>query len=661
MKARLSTMAVFFLILSLAISGCAGETAESGVLHLNQYSKYIEENYVNNKYVNWVFGRALPELETPAATLDALDLSLYTPEEQTMMAVLQGVINSQKPRILLYGNPDNNSETWPEILSLQRKEYPENRKYEVVKKYQKDIKGAVLYDTSKSEHYINLACSVAGIKRGIPMTKDTYKKISSKYDMNFPVIDDLTKLEYTSATDIYNYFYENYWHGYAEKFIVNLSPSKNPASLRDMAAACGTAVVWLNCYNPDEEALILKFFENTTERRRLVLGSWPEGSAVEIEEKYDISTLLPADFYNSTIYAGIPQTNMVLPVPELPYLQDKVYISLYINNAEVFNPSAMEAWKSSERGDIPVNWVVKTEMLDFGPGLFNDVIHFNSNDCFAAGLDNYPPVTVRMDEYASFLQNCLERYGIRVMTSQKVPDEERQREYTKCCQNLYGKILTGNDLMNVKNTQDIYKSWEQRIKEWKGGPLFLSAQVDFSNVTPEDITKLKNDLNELQPGKIEFLRGDHFAALSNIYNKETFNLTLISFMNASENKKDCSALTDGAASPESLWTAEGNEKWLEFDFGKSYYIRNYVVRHAGSSGLDPSLNTREFTFETSTDGKKWVTADYQKDNTSDVSRISVGIEQIKVRYARIVVKNPGDDGIARISEVEIYGTEKLGH
>ena len=94
-------------------------------------------------------------------------------------------------------------------------------------------------------------------------------------------------------------------------------------------------------------------------------------------------------------------------------------------------------------------------------------------------------------------------------------------------------------------------------------------------------------------------------------------------------------------------------------FKMSFERKNlaYVVRHAEASGLDPQLNSRNFTVETSLDGETWTTAGTYVDNTAPVTEAT--ITPIEARYVRVNVTNGGADGYVRIGDIEVYGAHSL--
>jgi hypothetical protein len=102
------------------------------------------------------------------------------------------------------------------------------------------------------------------------------------------------------------------------------------------------------------------------------------------------------------------------------------------------------------------------------------------------------------------------------------------------------------------------------------------------------------------------------------------------------------------------WCSSGSPAWLEVDLGEITDIGSITLRHAGSGGEDPALNTQDFTLRVSEDGATWQTVADVTGNTADVTFHDVAALG---RYARIDVSAPnsGVDGYTRIYEIEVYG------
>jgi hypothetical protein len=173
---------------------------------------------------------------------------------------------------------------------------------------------------------------------------------------------------------------------------------------------------------------------------------------------------------------------------------------------------------------------------------------------------------------------------------------------------------------------------------------------------PKDIVRLKEKLEELSPGNIIICRGDHFFSLYNEAHHLDFNLTLCPDMKITSSSTSTKAAyaADGTPSGKYKWISSGTgAKWIGFDFKHTYLIDRYVIRHAGSDGMDPALNTKSFKLEVSSNNKSWKTVDFQGNNIDNITDINFA--PVKARYVRLTILNAGRDDTARIGDVEIYG------
>jgi hypothetical protein len=90
-----------------------------------------------------------------------------------------------------------------------------------------------------------------------------------------------------------------------------------------------------------------------------------------------------------------------------------------------------------------------------------------------------------------------------------------------------------------------------------------------------------------------------------------------------------------------------NAKTLEVDLGANHQLTRLVVRHAGAGGESTSLNTRNFTLETSTGGGVWSPAATVTNNTASTTTSTVNVN---ARWIRLTTT----DAVARIYEFEAY-------
>ena len=648
----------------------------------------------------WPAGQVLPHFATPAPQLDGVDMKQgdLSPEKKTMLLALQGLVNKKQPRIFLFEHYSEGKHKWPRLLNLSIQELEAPQYLQLAGKYKNELKGVILYSTEKSTHYLNLASTVAGLEDALPVTPQLYNLLKQQ-NIHLPVLADFTKLPFTKATEIYEYLYDHYWNRCTHRLLVSLPPQRG--FTRDLAVASGAAIVWLDAREWAENTVLRKFLKAMKPGESIITGWYAEErSGIGLATEYGLSTI-PSDFYeNTTVYAGMQQQIQYPKIPKMPVLENKIYLALYMSdgdNVQYCQHAMSELWDKKGRGIIPINWTISPGLTDFGPGLLN---HYYStattNDFFASGpsgmgysliydAHNYlwnATSGTDFTPYAKLTQQYLEKSGLRVITIWDEVNQEQMGAYARNCRYLYGltqqdwerrpykvptyiqdhKLAFIPNLPCYANGIDvIYSFWKDTIAGFDGSlPVFISANGVTWKMGPYNIVALKKRLEELSPGNIVICRGDHFFNLYNQANHLPFNLTLSPEMKITSSpattKTDVAA--DGTPSEGHVWISkkEGNHAWIQFDFKDEYLINRYVVRHAGNAGLPEQLNTRSFSIEVSRDGKEWTRIDTQKENTASVT--DVDIVPVNGRYVRLLIHDAGQDGIARIGDVEIYGCRR---
>lgn len=664
--------------------------------HANQYDGWTAYTSLQ-KGISWPMGQAFPQFASISDTLDGLNLANdnFTPSEKVIFVALQGLVNKTKPRIFLYDKPSEGKNKWPENLNLRIREYPPDAKWALLKKYQREMTGVVLYSTEKNAAYRNLATTIGGIMNALPVTPADRQQLI-KENIRLPILEDLTKLPFSRTTDIYQYLFDHYWKDCTKRLLISLNPSIT-TKIRDIGMASKAAFVWLDPRKEEERNLLKEFLSGMKAGQGIILGWWPEErSGVGLGTSYGISTVA-ADFYeNASVYGGMSHRITLPEVPKMQKLENKIYVAIFLSdgdNVQYCQHALSKLWDDQSRGTIPINWTVSPALVDLGPGLLNYYYATATpNDFFASGPSglgyaliydalnnkwNLDTQASRIDAYTRFTQQYLEKSGLRVITIWDNINDEQMNYYARNCRYLYGATLEDWDRgAPVKTTvmQDrlafianrpgyagnidaIYNNWKQRIKSFDGSkPLFLAAQGVSWKMGPKDIARLKEKLEALSPGNIVICRGDHFFSLFNEAHHLDFNLTLSPEMTISSSKTSTKAAyaADGTASGKYKWISAGRgEKWIEFDFKEDYLIDRYVVRHAGSDGMAPALNTRSFQLAVSTNNKTWKKVDIQQENTDNVTDIT--FNPVKARYVRLTILKAGRDHTARIGDVEIYG------
>ncbi len=659
------------------------------------------------KGIVWPAGQALPTFAAPARKLDTIRVQSLSPDEQITFSALQGIVNKAQPRIMLLDSHTDEGElTWAEWAELDLgRTYDEQDRYELVAKYADELTGVVLYDPSTSVHYRNLAGTVAGIEGAIPVTPEVYAGLRN-HGIELPVAVDLTRLKFTEPAELYAYLYRQYWPKAEHRVILSARPTDDGDlhHTRDLVAAVGGAVVWLDPREPEEDRVLARFFADMEAGNAVALGWYTtERSGISAASKHGIGTI-PSDYFlNATVFAGINQAVRIPPVPPMPELENKAYIAIYISdgdNIQYVQRAMRKIWDQARdvRGKVALNWTIAPGLVDVAPVMMNYYYtQATPADAFVTGPSGMgyliPYNTLneeggvvgpvlrnqqRMNSYAELTERYLQRSGLRVVTIWDQASPMHRAAYARHCPSLYGLTV-----QNFRDSPDVAPSVEngrlyfeklqipyagtynhvnesitERLDAWdRRSPLFLAYQMSvWHNMKPDRILELYRELLERYPGEVEFIRADHYFNMYNRANGLPFNLSMLAQtkVTSANGAADAKRVIDGT--PRTIWQAEGEaDQWLVFDFGQPFEVSRCVVRHAGQAGMDPSLNTRAFRVLLSEDGEHWSVADALSDNEADLSDLK--FDPASARYLRLEITDPGADGTARIADVEVFGRQ----
>ena len=648
----------------------------------------------------WPDDRLLPCFLQPAPTIRSLDMNAanLSNEERIMFCTLQGIVNRTRPRILLYNHNEEPQSTWPTAHSLKTTAISTSSPYTLVKLFKEEINGLVLYSNELTNHYSNLAVTIAGLDRLLPVTAEIREKLV-RNGLNLPVVEDLTQLTMNNALAVYNYLYENYWSRCNHRLLISERPTI--PYVHDIGAACGSACIWLDPRNTNERVLLDKMLRDMTPGRDFVLGWYPEErSGIGEATKYGLSTV-PADFFeNTSIYSAVNRAVKIYPVPKRPKLENKVYAAIYISdgdNIQYCQHAMAKIYEQSGRGKIALNWTISPSLADISPAMLNYYYRkATANDCFVSGPSGmgyampYDAHNSRyyasasnsklLVPYAQLTQRYLEKAGLRVITIWDDISAVQRRTYADNCPYLYGLTINDWERQSGRLTSRVQSNWlpiaplypcyangvdvitdffNRDIKNFKGTePMFVTGQATVWDAGPDKLVALKNRLDELSPGNVSIVRADHWFSYYNEAHHLPFNITLLETMEitSSPTRTNVKYAADGSPSEGYIWISQTTDGtgWVQLDFKEPFKVSRFVVRHAEAAGLDAGLNSRDFTVETSLDGVTWQTAGTFTGNTSPVTDAS--ITPVQAQYVRVSVTNGGTDGYVRIGDIEVYGS-----
>lgn len=648
----------------------------------------------------WPDDRLLPLFLPPAASVRSLDMNAasLSDEERIMFCTLQGIVNRTQPRILLYNHNEEPRTTWPSAHSLRVVTIASTRAYTLVKLFQDEIKGLVLYSNELTNHYSNLAATIGGLDRLLPVTAEIRAKLIEN-GMDFPVVEDLTKLTLSTAVDVYTYLYDNYWSRCNHRLLISERP--NIPYVHDIGAACGSACVWLDPRTTSERQLLDKMLKDMTPGRDFVLGWYPEErSGVGEATKYGLSTV-PADFFeNTTVYTAVNKPIVIPPVPKRPKLENKVYAAVYISdgdNIQYCQHAMAKIFEQGGRGKMPMNWTISPSLADIAPMMLNYYYgKATENDCFVSGPSGmgyampYDAHNSRyyasssnstlITPYTQLTQRYIEKAGLRVITIWDDISTIQRRVFAQNCPYLYGLTINDWERQSGRLTTKVQSNWlpivpqypcyangvdvitdffNRDVKNFKGTePMFVTGQATVWDAGPDKLIALRERLDALSPGNVNIVRADHWFSYYNEANHLPFNLALLQEMEITSSpvKTHVEYAADGSPSDGYMWVSKTTDGagWVQLDFKEPFQISRYVVRHAEAGGLDAELNSRNFTIEASLDGTTWTTIGTHTANIQPVTDASV--TPVEARYVRVNVTRGGSDGYVRIADIEVYGS-----
>ena len=647
----------------------------------------------------WPEDRLLPCFLPPASQIKTLDMNSanLSDEERVMFCALQGIVNRTRPRILLYNHNEEDKKIWPTAHNLSLSPIASTAPYNLVKQFKDEINGLVLYSMQKSNHYANLAVTIAGLDRLLPVTEEVRAKLVAN-GMDFPVVEDISSLTMTNTTSIYQYLYNNYWSRCNHRLLISERP--NIPYVHDIGVACGSACVWLDPRNTNECKMLDKMLKDMTPGRDIVLGWFPEErSGVGEATKYGLSAV-PADFFeNATVYTAVNKPVKIPPVPKRPKLENKIYAAVYISdgdNIQYCQHAMAKIFEQSGRGQMAMNWTISPALADFSPSMLNYYYSkASTNDCFVSGPSGlgyampydahnscyYAPATSSqaITPYTQLTQRYLEKTGLRVITIWDDISNAQRKAYANNCPYLYGLTINDWERQTGRLTTKVQSQWlpivpqypcyangvdvitsffNSDIKNFTGSePMFVTGQATVWDAGPDKLIALKSKLNELSPNNVKIVRADHWFSYYNEAHHLPFNLTMLQNMSvtSSSARTNVKLAADGSPSEDYMWIsrAKNGTGWVQMNFKEPYQISRYVVRHAEAAGLEPQLNSRDFTIETSLDGETWTTVGTHTANTSPVTDVT--ITPVEAQYLRVNVTNGGTDGYVRIGDIEVYG------
>lgn len=703
------------LIITVITTGFGGLLGMGNDPNIPPDSNYPigEAKAVEDGNLYWPQDKIFPSFAEPTEELVAFPGDVLPHLEMTALACLQGFVNRIGTKVVIL---DSDVERWLSEYGYSYKTIQRGEVYNYISELADGaVSGVVLYDNTLSEHYMNLASSIGNTMNAIPLTAEAYDSWKAN-GVDLPVIEDIRGLPYDNATEIYKYFFEYYWKDCNKKILVVQRPGL-AFQMRDLASAVGGAVIYLSC-SGGAETLMFKKFLDTMKPGESILTGWyadQERELMTVSAQCGLSCV-PADFFsNPTVFSQNREIN-VPSVPDMPELENKIYIAYFLSDGDniQYDMHAMKEYWDNNRvhqGKVPVNWTISPALVDVAPEMMN--YYYESatdSECFVCGPSGMgytmPKNTFGANTgtqfrsskdfkaYVNMTDRYLQKSGLRVVTIWDNLTLAHRRIYSSESDYLYGitvqnftdsslwKLYTGvtNDMLIIQMTPGYFAQnaegnlplteLESHIKpaveflRYNGkAPVFVATQVSvwaFHDIN--EVAKLEKHLSDYYAeiyGKdvVEFVRADHFYNLCYEAKKLPLDITLKKDfkVSATSGTEKAQLIADGSCRSESVWTAtQDGKQSLTCTLGATYEIEELTLYHAECGGFDSSLNSKSFTVEVGTEGGSWKKVAEVKNNTEDTTNIT--FRKAKGNCVKITILDPGSDNIARLADVDIFGT-----
>lgn len=299
--------------------------------------------------------------------------------ERTMIATLQGLVNSNSPfQIYTLNSKQPDYQIWLDDL---KNNYGVS--YEIISSpwdlldiFKDYIDGYVLYSNNSSKDpSINNACSLASLNNSIAINEAIEDKVISHGITN--IIGDCRNTDNEWA-------YNNLWNsGLNHSIIIELSPDKDTA-LRDYAIMTKSLIFYEDSIK--DTFLRDKIF-SSMEKDSICLGWGPdEFINVSTASKHGISMVAADWSYNLTVLSAFPS----LPINQkssvnIPNKKDVHTVTFIMSDGDNqqwnlgTNYSSPKWYGSSYRGDFNLGWSLSPSLYYLAPTVFK--LYYNNASC----------------------------------------------------------------------------------------------------------------------------------------------------------------------------------------------------------------------------------------------------------------------------------------
>ena len=326
----LKELVIIFTIIATSFSALFGINGDAMTPPDDKYP-LGEALQIAEKNLDWPEDQIFPYFTEPESELIAFPDNILSHKEMVALASLQGFVNAIETRVAILAGDVSK---WLGDYGYSYKTVAREEVYSCIKELCKDsVAGVVLYSDELNAEYMNLAASIGNTMNALPLTAEDYVKWCSE-GIELPVLADIRGLAYENPTEIYKYFFDNYWDDCNKRILV-VQRTGMAFEMRDLAAAVGGAVVYLSCSGGTETWMFKQYLKDMIPGKSIVTGWYAdqERELMTVVANCGLSCV-PSDFFsNATVFAQ-KQDIEVPEVPDMPELENKIYIAYFLSDGD---------------------------------------------------------------------------------------------------------------------------------------------------------------------------------------------------------------------------------------------------------------------------------------------------------------------------------------
>ncbi len=362
------------------------------------------------------FDTPWPRSKKPAETILVCDVSQAPPDEEFALAVLQGLVNRELPRLyLVHSRYAEQDRQWLAELEFEGLKTQPISPEEAWHRFGDAAKGVVLYDRAILEeigayhadrlNLTNVILMVCGLNDAVPRAVGADEMVSSPQ----PVVLD-TRGKWQTPYDMYRWAYENLWPRMNHHILATLYPGI--FYLTDYLVEHRIFTFWFGSERTLREQEMLETILASTPPNTPIIGWWfcwmpnvqdpshraadcvGEGPGVQMGSSFAKFLTPSHECTNLSVHSGMPLMGYKHKPVSNPVELDrsKVYYSFIMSDGDNLGECLMmrrrqARWDVPQRGQVPVGWSFAPAAAVLAPPVLNYYLRTATEaDLLAGGL-----------------------------------------------------------------------------------------------------------------------------------------------------------------------------------------------------------------------------------------------------------------------------------